>query len=209
MGNSYCNFTVRADQKKVVGFLKYARRPGFVSANENGCCVVCEPPDFDLNDRAADLSDKLDCVVLFAYNADDDLFGYELWKVGKLLDTHESGTAAKTGPGSSVIVRPDEWSPESDNSFPAEVERWANDEDGDEARIGEAAVLRKAFDQIDVVSEVSKVPSASPKLNSEYLWSHRYHAELVKLIGLPRASILNSFDSLLANEENAAAWVRV
>ncbi len=162
MGSSYGNFNVRADQKKVAGCLKYARRPAFVSPAENGCCVVCEPLDADFAERGADLSQNLRCVVLAVMNDDDDRFMYQLWKAGELLDSHRSPghhSAASSGP---ELVKPDEWTPENDLPGALTLERWDDAEDSTDETIGDAELLCSAFDRPHSVKQVARIPETSP-----------------------------------------------
>jgi hypothetical protein len=209
MGTSYTNFIVKADQKRIVGYLKYARRPAYVSPIEGGCCIVCEPLSEDISERAADISKGVGCVVLFVGNDDDDYFQYELWRRGTLIDSHRSPSRRSSRSKRNSIVKPDEWTPDDDKVFGGASESW-DDEDNDlqQPETGDAKLLCDAFDRPNAVLKVAKVLSSTQDDDTRYVLSHAYHGDLIVPLGLPSSSYTASYEAIQANLDEHSDWVR-
>lgn len=96
MGNFYTNITLRtSDQDAVVDYLNRAGRTAFVSPVYQGfVCVfdeVCDSQDDgEIVNLCKDLSTRLKCVAISVLNHDDDIFWYQLYESGVLLDTYDS-----------------------------------------------------------------------------------------------------------------------
>lgn len=112
MGNFYTNITLRTnDQDSVVDYLNRASRSAFVSPVYQGyVCVfdeVCDSQDDrEISALSSALSKRLKCPAIAVLNHDDDIFWYQVYDNGVLVDSYDScpgyfAGAISGGPGGS------------------------------------------------------------------------------------------------------------
>ena len=94
MGNFYTNYTLRGpSQQSVANVL--AGRSAIVTPAQDGCVVVFDEESDEQNSEviaelAAKLSGNLNCPLLAVLNHDDDIFWYQFYLNGELLDEYNS-----------------------------------------------------------------------------------------------------------------------
>jgi hypothetical protein len=94
MGNFYTNYTLRGpSQQSVVALL--AGHSAIVTPAENGCITVFDEESDEQDQKiiaafASRLSGEFSCPVLAVLNHDDDIFWYQLYLNGELVDEYNS-----------------------------------------------------------------------------------------------------------------------
>ena len=105
MGNFYTNFTFKGPtQEEVVKAL--AGRTAYVTPEREGCVMVfdseAEEQDQEVIAKMAKAGSMMfKCPVLAVLNHDDDIFWYQLYVQGKLVDQYDSTPGYFDGDGDS------------------------------------------------------------------------------------------------------------
>lgn len=108
MGNFYTNFTFKgASQGEVAKAL--AGRTAFVTTEQDGCVMAFDEESDDQDEEvisrvAKETSRALKCPVLAVLNHDDDIFWYQLYVNGKLVDQYDSTPGYFDG-GLGILIR--------------------------------------------------------------------------------------------------------
>lgn len=96
MGNFYTNISLKtSNQQAIVDFMNEHRRRAFISPAENGyICVfdeLCDNQDgYEISKLGKALSKHLNCAAISVLNHDDDIFWYQVYQNGKVLDEYNS-----------------------------------------------------------------------------------------------------------------------
>jgi hypothetical protein len=174
MGNFYANYTIRGPSQDAVAAV-LAGRHAIISPRRNGC-VVAFDEDSDRQDPetiaqvASRLSAELACPVLAVVNHDDDIFWYQLYASGTLVDEYNSS--------------PGYFDPSAAPSAP---------EGGNASRL---AVTFGATAS-DFVQEVLRRSSYE---EGGYTFAIDRHKDLVCALGLPEFAVGVSYESLVGGE---------
>lgn len=108
VGNFYTNITLRTtDQDAVVDYLNRAGRTTFVSPVFQGyVCVfdeVCDSQDDrEISGLTKALSARLKCAAISVLNHDDDIFWYQVYENGEVVDSYDSCPGYFAGGGASL-----------------------------------------------------------------------------------------------------------
>jgi hypothetical protein len=94
MGNFYTNYTLRGPSQQSVATL-LAGHSAIVTPVENGCVTIFDEESDEQNQEviaafASRLSGEFSCPVLAVLNHDDDIFWYQLYLNGELVDEYNS-----------------------------------------------------------------------------------------------------------------------
>lgn len=173
MGNFYTNITIRdVGQDQIVDYFTAKGRNAYVSPAIGGYTVVFdreteqqEPSVIEA--LASDLSRQFECAVLAVLNHDDDIFWYQLYQYGRLIDEYNS--------------TPGYFDPDAEPSAP----------DG-----GDAGKLCAAFDAAGAVEEVESILRTSSLSDEGYLFAVDRHSDMVKALRLPTCAVGTGYEYL-------------
>jgi hypothetical protein len=174
MGNFYTNIVVAgASQSAVARLLSESRRIAIVSPAIGGRVVVydeeCDTQDVvALSSLAATLSKQLNCPAWAALNHDDDIFAYELYLNGALVDEYDS--------------TPNYFDP----SQPSEPTG------------GDAAKLAGAFGCEAAVATIEGVLRRSSYGDEGYVLAAERHGDLARALGIPPEFVCLGYNYLEA-----------
>jgi hypothetical protein len=159
MGNFYTNYTLRGPSQQAVA-KALAGRHAIVAPAQDGCVVVFDEESDEqdqtvISDLASGLSRQFGCSVLAVLNHDDDIFWYQLYLAGELVDDYDSS--------------PGYFDPSAEPSAPTG---------------GDAQKLCSAFGAGDV-AEVESVLRKSTFDEGGYPFAVERHSDLVHALGIP------------------------
>jgi hypothetical protein len=177
MGNFYTNITLRGPgQDEVAAVLSREGREALVSPTVNGFTTVfdaeCEMQDTRvLAALAADLSSEFACPALAVLNHDDDVFLYELYSNGELMDTYDSA--------------PGYFDSSTEPSAP---------------KGGNAEELCSAMGAPERAAEVRSILRKSGFADEGYVFEFERHKALGDALGLPSLSVAAGYTYLCQGE---------
>ena len=159
MGNFYTNYTLRGPSQQTVA-KALAGRSAIVTPAQDGCVVVFDEQSDEQNQEviielAARLSREFGCPVLAVLNHDDDIFWYQLYLSGELVDEYDSS--------------PGYFDPAAEPSAPAG---------------GDAQKLCSAFGSSNV-AEMESVLRKSSFDEGGYTFAVERHTDLARVLGIP------------------------
>ncbi|MBX9693118.1 MAG: hypothetical protein K2Z81_12085, partial [Cyanobacteria bacterium] len=110
MGNFYTNISFKtSDQEAIIEYLNDQRRIAYVSSVENGFVTVfdelCDRQDMrELTRLGQDLSEILACPGISVLNHDDDVFWYQVYHNGEVIDEYNSSPGYFSGSAAPPTV---------------------------------------------------------------------------------------------------------
>lgn len=175
MGNFYTNYTLRGPSQQSVA-ATLAGRSAIVTPAQNGCVVVFDEESDEQNQEiiaelGSRLSGALHCPLLVVLNHDDDIFWYQLYLSGELVDEYNS----------------------SPNYFDSSAEEEFRPEGGD------AQKLCTAFGS-SAVAKVKKILGKSSHDDDGYIFAVERHADLADALGIPSYGVGTAFRQISEEE---------
>jgi hypothetical protein len=177
MGSFYTNYTLRGpDQRSVAATL--AGRSSIVTPAQDGCVVVFDEESDSQNQEviselAGRLSGAFGCPVLAVLNHDDDIFWYQLYLNGELVDQYDSSPGYfETADEEAAMAGPDG---------------------------GDAKKICDAFGAIST-KEVERILRKSSFEDGGYTFAIERHADFVDALGIPSFSVGAGYDQITAGE---------
>jgi hypothetical protein len=174
MGSFYTNLTVRGPAPDAVA-AELKGRSALVSPSMNGSVVVFDEESEKQDPKilaklASRLSTKFSCPVLAVLNHDDDVFWYQLYNAGKLLDEYDSFPGFSDG-----------------------------DDTNTNPRGGNAKALCEAFGSINH-EQVERVLRKSSLDEDGYTFAVERHDELAQALDLPSYGVGAGFNYIEEGE---------
>lgn len=164
MGNFYTNYTLRGPSQESVA-AALAGRSAIVTPAQDGCVVVFDEESDEQNpeviaELASRLSGAFHCPLLAVLNHDDDIFWYQLYLNGELVNEYNSS--------------PDYFDSAAEEASPPEG--------------GDAQKLCIAFGAT-TVAKVKKILGKSSFDDDGYTFAVERHADLADALGIPSYSV--------------------